>query len=281
MTWEHCGVEHSDDTYQCPECGHRKPAWTLHLGQTRVFQVARAKPHWIELRVQLDDGSLHPEPLRYEVVYGAGKVISGTMEDGDTVRIEGIKGGRCKLRFPDLDAACWEEWEEQGQGEPAPAPEVAVSPPAAAADWVELVLVGEDGHPLDEDPAYVLTCADGTTRRGFLCQGRARVDGLPPGACRIAFPDVDGQAWAVGPPEPVSEERALPPPAVAAPADWVELVLVGEDGEPLDEDPAYVLTCADGTTREGFLLHGRARLDALPAGACRVTFPGLDADVWS
>jgi hypothetical protein len=64
------------------------------------------------------------------------------------------------------------------------------------------------------------------------------------------------------------------------PPTWVEIELVGEDDEPIP-GARYRITAPGGTVREGELdEEGRARLDGIAPGACRVTFPELDEDAW-
>lgn len=64
------------------------------------------------------------------------------------------------------------------------------------------------------------------------------------------------------------------------PPSWIEIELVGEDDEPIP-GARYRITLPGGALREGELDdQGRARLDDLPAGACRVSFPDLDEEAW-
>jgi hypothetical protein len=57
--------------------------------------------------------------------------------------------------------------------------------------WVAFKLVGADSKPV-AGARYRLTLPDGSTREGNLdAQGAARVDGIAPGQCRVAFPDLD------------------------------------------------------------------------------------------
>ena len=86
-------------------------------------------------------------------------------------------------------------------------------------------------------------------------------------------------------PPPVEEAPPAPvqPPPTAPPAEephWIEIVLLGEDEEPL---PGFRwrIELPDGEVREGKLdKRGRARLDDIPGGTCRVCFPELDQDAW-
>jgi type VI secretion system secreted protein VgrG len=61
--------------------------------------------------------------------------------------------------------------------------------------WIEIELVGEDGSPIPGE-AYKITLPDGTVAEGTLDdKGLARVDGIDPGNCQIAFPNLDQDAW--------------------------------------------------------------------------------------
>jgi hypothetical protein len=77
------------------------------------------------------------------------------------------------------------------------------APPRVARDdqsdealtWVAIELVGEDDEPI-AGARYELQLPDGTLRTGCLdANGFARVDGIDPGACVVAFVDLDRRAW--------------------------------------------------------------------------------------
>jgi type VI secretion system secreted protein VgrG len=66
-----------------------------------------------------------------------------------------------------------------------------IQPDAAQknANWVELELLDEEGKGVG-NARYELHLADGSVKKGSLDgSGKARVDGLPAGACRVVFPD--------------------------------------------------------------------------------------------
>lgn len=57
--------------------------------------------------------------------------------------------------------------------------------------WVEFELVDSEGEPL-VGARYQLTLADGSTREGQVpASGKVRVEGVEPGECTIAFPELD------------------------------------------------------------------------------------------
>jgi len=62
---------------------------------------------------------------------------------------------------------------------------------------------------------------------------------------------------------------------------WIEIALVGEDGKPLPGEP-YRITLPDGSTvADGTLDEkGRARVEKIDSGTCKVTFPNLDKEAW-
>ena len=62
--------------------------------------------------------------------------------------------------------------------------------------WIEIELLDEDGNPVSGE-TYSITLPDGTTvADGTLDEkGRARVDNIDPGTCKITFPNLDGEAW--------------------------------------------------------------------------------------
>ena len=62
---------------------------------------------------------------------------------------------------------------------------------------------------------------------------------------------------------------------------WIEIEMVDEDGKPLSGEK-YRVTLPDGVTvAEGSLDEkGRARIEGVDAGSCKITFPNLDKDAW-
>jgi type VI secretion system secreted protein VgrG len=62
---------------------------------------------------------------------------------------------------------------------------------------------------------------------------------------------------------------------------WIEIVLVGDDGNPVPGEP-YRVTLPDGTTvADGTLDEkGYARVENIDPGTCKVTFPNRDKSAW-
>jgi type VI secretion system secreted protein VgrG len=59
----------------------------------------------------------------------------------------------------------------------------------AKATWIELELLDEEGKGV-ANAKYELHLADGTVKKGSLDgSGKARVENLPPGSCRVVFQD--------------------------------------------------------------------------------------------
>ena len=62
--------------------------------------------------------------------------------------------------------------------------------------WIEIELVDEDNNPVPGEK-YRVTLPDGTTiAEGALDEkGRARVQGIDPGNCKVTFPNLDKTTW--------------------------------------------------------------------------------------
>jgi hypothetical protein len=81
-------------------------------------------------------------------------------------------------------------------------------------------------------------------------------------------------------PRPVAREEFVPYQPAAAPrraTGWIAIELVDDEGAPY-EDEFYRLELPDGSTRQGRLDgEGKARIENIPEGKCKVFFPDLDA----
>jgi type VI secretion system secreted protein VgrG len=61
--------------------------------------------------------------------------------------------------------------------------------------WIEIELVDEEKNPVPGEK-YKITLPDGKVAQGTLDnEGFARVEGIEPGTCQIAFPNLDKDAW--------------------------------------------------------------------------------------
>ena len=62
--------------------------------------------------------------------------------------------------------------------------------------WIEIELIDDHGKPVPGE-RYKITLPDGTTlAEGTLDEkGRARVDGIDPGTCKVTFPNLDAPSW--------------------------------------------------------------------------------------
>jgi hypothetical protein len=121
-------------------------------------------------------------------------------------------------------------------------------------NWIEIELVGPDGKGVANEP-YEVRLADRSVLRGRLdAAGFRRVEHLPSGQHRVSFPCLQG--------------------------DWVELELVGTDGNPMANEP-FVVEDSDGKLHHGFLDGaGFARVMGVAPGECRVSFPERQEQHW-
>lgn len=61
---------------------------------------------------------------------------------------------------------------------------------------------------------------------------------------------------------------------------WIAIKLVDQDGKPVPSEE-YRITLPDGSMVEGDLdKKGFARIKGIDPGACHITFPNLDKDIW-
>jgi hypothetical protein len=138
--------------------------------------------------------------------------------------------------------------------------------------WIGIELLGEDCRPLGGEP-YRVESPAGDVYEGRLDEkGRARLDGLDPGRCRITFPGLDERAW-------TSDVRCPETPA-ARPLPFIGIELVDMAGGPVPNEP-FVVVLPDGIRYEGRLDgSGRARLVGVAEGDCKISFPMLDEECW-
>ena len=61
--------------------------------------------------------------------------------------------------------------------------------------WIDIELVDEADQPVKGE-RYRIELQDGTVRKGTLdSKGKAHIEGISPGECKITFPNLDKDAW--------------------------------------------------------------------------------------
>ena len=80
----------------------------------------------------------------------------------------------------------------QSCGDAPPTP-VPVSPQKKA--WIAIEMVDAEGKPVQGED-YRITLPDGSVVEGSLdTRGRAKIEGIDPGSCKITFPNLDRESW--------------------------------------------------------------------------------------
>lgn len=176
----------------------------------------------------------------------------------------------------------------------------SLGPQDEAVDFIELVLVDQDDQPVARRP-FNVELPSGAVRSGQTDDaGRARVDGIPPGQCKITFPDFEKRDYAFkealpgkrpdvasGPariPDPEldddgnpiarNDDDSPPGPSPAALA-TLSFDIKDKSGVPLRSEP-FLITFADGSSQEGTLDDdGFASLADVPPGTAELSFPQL------
>ncbi len=101
-------------------------------------------------------------------------------------------GRRHVLRRPST-VALPDAIQEKPEEEPLPARPARA--PREETTWVAIELVDDEGKPVPQ-ARYILQLPDGSTREGELdFEGKARVDGVKPGTCKVSFPDYAPGEW--------------------------------------------------------------------------------------
>lgn len=197
------------------------------------------------------------------------------LDDGEVIRQLALRLASRRLlvaRIEDIPLTTFDVHQDE-----APPPRSEDAPKPQAKTWIAIELVDEEGQPVPNERYWILL-PDGSVREGRLdAKGRARVGDLDPGECDVRFPDLDNDAVA-SPGEPARPKgRVLPRKPKKT---WVEIELVGMDGNPIPEE-RYRIELATGEVHEGVLdARGRARVDGIDPGTCKVTFPALDEEAW-
>lgn len=75
-------------------------------------------------------------------------------------------------------------------------------------------------------------------------------------------------------------DAAAAPPVAPQKKHFVAIQMLDEEGRPAAGED-FKLTLPDGTVQEGNLdQHGKARINGIDPGSCKITFPNLDKDSW-
>lgn len=159
---------------------------------------------------------------------------------------------------------------------PKAAPRAARESEKPEDDWIEVLLLDDEGTPILAERCRITT-PDGRTQDYFTdLAGLIRIDGLSPGECLISFPDLDAEAprgagaSVRAARTPGAEDSALP--GDAAGDDWLEIVLVDEDDQPVS-DARCRTASPDGAIEEHRTnSEGVIRLEQLISGEYIVTF---------
>lgn len=63
--------------------------------------------------------------------------------------------------------------------------------------WIAIELIGEDKQPIP-GATYAVTLPGGTVKEGKLdSKGSVELLEVPPGVCKVSFPELDKEAWVV------------------------------------------------------------------------------------
>ncbi len=243
---------------------------------------------------------------RYWIKLPDGDVREGRLDRLGRAYFGDLDPGSAEIHWPDLDQGAVGETHAVMVD---PAPELRLTGPggsrfsaprgaAAHGDektWIEIELAGEDGEPIAHEP-YSITLPNGVVIEGRLdARGRARFDGLDPGRAEVRWPELDRGAVAARSAAPVAHaptdalggrsiahvlgrSAGARSRAVDLAKTWIELELVGEDGEPIANE-TYSVTLPGDVVIEGRLdSRGRARLDGLDPSSAEIRWPRLDRE---
>lgn len=127
---------------------------------------------------------------------GAGLAADWPVDRTDDELIEGLAArlasGRLLLHRVEPARIAAPEWSFQ-EDEEAPAPQ----PVREDTGWIEIAAVDDDDPPRPVPNArYLIELPDGSKVEGTLDRaGRARVERIPRGMCKVSFPDLDAADW--------------------------------------------------------------------------------------
>ena len=123
-------------------------------------------------------GSLVP-PMKPKAADEADKADPGEM---DKIKQQQIEEGKGKYGLVSLT--------------PHKPPKAGEAGAEEKTHWIEIELVDENGKPVPGEE-YKVTLPDGSTvASGTLDgKGKARVEGIDPGSCKVTFPNLDKDSW--------------------------------------------------------------------------------------
>lgn len=169
---------------ECPACAAMAALDAAHGIPLDVVGACPAEKGWIDL-VLTDSRGEPVAGATYEVEASDGSVHTGTLDADGCASVRGIEPGSAVVRFPEYHR-------DEFESDPAP------SCRCVQATWVDIELVDEAGAPVAGAP-YEVVLADGEVCEGVLdARGRARVESLVDGPCRVRFPELERGACDLG-----------------------------------------------------------------------------------
>jgi len=104
-----------------------------------------------------------------------------TPEPGDVTKTKGRSHSIKSAKLGTSDVGDQQEEKTQEEQEPT--------------HWIEIHLKDPDGKPIP-DEEYRVKLPDETIQSGRLDdEGKARIEGIPPGQCEVNFPQIHGDEW--------------------------------------------------------------------------------------
>lgn len=150
--------------------------------------------------------------------------------------------------------------------------EDAVTVDCRKLTWIEIELLDDRDHPLQEEDVLITDPLGRTHQITTDDEGVARLDWIPAGNCIVAMPSYESGQW-----EPPAQPAVTPEPEDEP--SWVEIEVLDEAGNGI---PGQEVSVAgphgdeySATTDE----NGIARVDGVVAGTCALTFVGTDSDM--
>lgn len=163
----------------------------LRVGDPGLHAVCCGTNTWQAAKgaqtVQINGKSAYRKGDKSQHCGGVGKLIEGS---GDVIVGDSPGGGGKRARGMESPPNSAKSGSgTSGSGEPNQATE-------QRTDWIEIVLLDENDDPVP-DLKYEIELPSGDVRIGTLNkEGKARLDGIEPGVCKVCFPDLDQDAWA-------------------------------------------------------------------------------------